>query len=45
MQSSLSLWRQEAPFQPWSKVESTVTTSTKDIQAALGGFTGYAIEY
>jgi hypothetical protein len=45
MLSSLSLWRQEAPFQPWFKLSSSVTASTKEINAQLGGFTGYAIEY
>lgn len=43
--SSLSFWRQEAPFQPWSKVPSTVVQTTKDVNAQLGGFTGYAIEF
>jgi hypothetical protein len=43
--SSLSFWRQEAPFQPWSKVPSTVVQTTKDVNASIGGFTGYAIEF
>jgi hypothetical protein len=43
--SSLSFWRQEAPFQPWSKVPSTVVQTTKDVNAQIGGFTGYAIEF
>lgn len=42
---SLSFWRQEGPFQPWSKVPSTVVQTTKDVNAQLGGFTGYAIEF
>ena len=45
MLSSLALWRQEGPFQPWFKVTSSVTASVKEIDAQLGGFTGYAIEY
>ena len=45
LQSSLSLWRQEAPFKPWFKISSTVLAATKDVEAPLGGFTGYAIEY
>lgn len=43
--TALSFWRQEAPFQPWSKVASTVVQTTKDVNAQLGGFTGYAIEF
>jgi hypothetical protein len=43
MQSSLSVWRQESPFQPWTKVSSTVTPSVKDVDTQLGGFTGYAL--
>lgn len=42
---ALSFWRQESPFQPWSKVTSTVVQTTKDVNARLGGFTGYAIEF
>ena len=42
---SLSFWRQEGPFQPWNKVPSTVVQTTKDVNAQLGGFTGYAIEF
>lgn len=43
MQSSLSVWRQEAPFQPWFKVSSTVAASVKEVNSQLGGFTGYAL--
>ena len=43
--SNLSFWRQESPFQPWSKVPSSVMISEKAVSAPLGGFTGYAIEY
>jgi len=43
--SSLSFWRQEAPFQPWIRIPSTVTQATKDVNAPIGGFTGYAIEF
>jgi hypothetical protein len=45
MLSSLSMWRQEGPFQSWFKVTSSVSTSVKDIEAQLGGFSGYAIMY
>jgi hypothetical protein len=43
MQASLSLWRQESPFQPWFRVASTVTANVKEVNAQLGGFTGYAL--
>ena len=43
--ASLSFWRQESPFQPWSKVMSTVQQNVKQVNASLGGFTGYALEY
>jgi hypothetical protein len=43
MLSSLALWRQEGPFQPWFKLTSSVTPSVKEIDAQLGGFTGYAL--
>lgn len=42
---NLRIWRQEAPFQNWFKVPSTVTKSTREVDAQLGGFTGYAIEF
>ena len=45
MVSSLSFWRQESPFQSWFKLTSTVTASVKEVNAALTGFTGYAIMY
>lgn len=41
----LSFWRQEAPFQPWYKLSSVVNATTKEVNAQLGGFTGYAVEY
>lgn len=43
MQASLSVWRQESPFQPWYKVPSTVAASVKEVNSQLGGFTGYAL--
>jgi hypothetical protein len=45
MVSSLSFWRQESPFQPWIKLTSSVTASTKEVNAQLTGFTGYALMY
>jgi len=45
MMTSLSMWRQEGPFQPWFKVTSTVVTSVKEVDSALPGFSGYAMMY
>ena len=39
----LSFWRQESPFQQWHKVSSTLVASVKEVNAQLGGFTGYAL--
>jgi len=40
----LSVWRQETPTSPWILVPST-TTGSFDVEADIGGFTGYAIAY
>lgn len=45
IQASLSVWRQEAPFQPWHKVSSTMVPTVKEVDAPLGGFTGYALMF
>lgn len=45
MLASLSVWRQERPFQSWFKVASTVATSVKEVDTQLSGFTGYALMY
>jgi hypothetical protein len=45
IEQSLSIWRQEAPFQPWFKLSSVVVKDFKEVNAKLTGFTGYAIEY
>jgi hypothetical protein len=41
----LSIWRQEAIGQPWVKVASAVVKSSKEVDADLSGFTGYALAY
>jgi hypothetical protein len=43
IQASLSVWRQESPFQQWHKVPSTMLPTVKEVDAQLGGFTGYAL--
>lgn len=42
---ALSFWRQEAPFQPWHKLSSTLESTTKEVDAQLDGFTGYALMF
>ena len=45
IQQQLSVWRQEAMGAPWFKVSSVVVKSNKEVDANLGGFTGYALAY
>ena len=45
IQNQLSIWRQETPLAPWFKVPSTVVKSSKEIDADITGFTGYAAAY
>lgn len=45
IEQQLSIWRQETPLSPWIKVSSLVVKDNKEIEAQLGGFTGYAIAY
>lgn len=42
---SFSIWRQEQTSQPWFRVASFVAQDTKEVDAHLGGFTGYALAY
>jgi hypothetical protein len=45
IEQQLSIWRQETPVSPWLKVSSLVVKDNKEIDATLGGFTGYAVAY
>lgn len=45
IEQQLSIWRQETPLSPWLKVSSLVVKDNKEIDASLGGFTGYAVAY
>ena len=45
IQNQLSIWRQESPLAPWIKVSSSVVKSSKEIDADISGFTGYAAAY
>ena len=43
--TQLSIWRQEAPGQPWFKLASAVVKDSRKVEAFLAGFTGYALAY
>ncbi len=45
IQQQLSVWRQESVSAPWFKVSSVVVKNNKEIDANIGGFTGYAAAY
>ena len=45
IKGQLSLWRQETPTAPWIKLSSLVVKENEEIDALLGGFTGYAVAY
>lgn len=41
----LSIWRQEAPGQPWFRMASIVEFDLDEVEADLFGFSGYAIAF
>ena len=41
----LGIWRQEAPGLPWFRLSSVVVRDSREVEAFLSGFTGYAVEY
>ena len=45
IEQQLSLWRQETATSPWIKLSSLVVKENSEIDAQLGGFTGYAVAY
>jgi hypothetical protein len=45
IEQQLSLWRQETATSPWIKLSSLVVKENSEIDALLGGFTGYAVAY
>jgi hypothetical protein len=45
IQQQLSIWRQETPLTPWVKLSSVVVKNNKELDADIGGFTGYAAAY
>ncbi len=45
IQQQLSIWRRESVIAPWFKVSSVIVKNNKEIDANIGGFTGYALAY
>lgn len=45
LQAHLGIWRQEVPGTPFERLESLVSTSSKDVRADLPGFSRYAVSY
>jgi hypothetical protein len=41
----LSIWRQEAVGLPWIKTASVTVKESREVDADLSGFTGYALSY
>jgi hypothetical protein len=42
---SLAIWKQEHAGEPWSRLPSTVDTRAQDVEAAIPGFTRFAVAY
>lgn len=45
LEKRLSIFRQESPTEPWTKISSTVARELDEVQANIGGFTNYVIAY
>ena len=45
IQQKLSIWRQEAIGLPWIKTASVTVKESREVDADLSGFTGYALSY
>lgn len=45
VESRLAIWRQEAIGLPWFKISSVVVKDSREVDADLSGFTGYALSY
>jgi hypothetical protein len=43
--AQLGIWRQENVAENWFRLSSAVTKGTKQVEAQLAGFTGYALAY
>ena len=42
---TIAIWRKESVTEPWLSVPSTLLSGAFEVQAKLGGFTGYAAAY
>jgi hypothetical protein len=42
---ALCIWSKESALDPWLRLSSTVERGAKQVQANIGGFTGYAMAY
>ena len=45
IQRRLAIWRQEAVGLPWLKMASVSVKESREVEAFLSGFTGYALSY
>lgn len=44
-ESRLAIWRRETIAEPWVRLSSVLSVSTDEVEAAITGFTNYAIAY
>ena len=42
---TLDIWRKESAAEPWQALVSKVETGAHEVEAEIGGFTGYAIAW
>jgi hypothetical protein len=42
---AITVWRRESPAEPWTRVASRVEVGAHEVEAEIGGFTGYAIAW
>lgn len=45
LETHLGIWRQATPGTPFERLPSLVSTSSRDVRAALPGFSRYAVSY
>ncbi|HEU4631540.1 MAG TPA: hypothetical protein VFS08_17430 [Gemmatimonadaceae bacterium] len=43
--TALALWRRESSTEPWERLVSEVEVGVHEVEAEIGGFTGYAIAW
>jgi hypothetical protein len=42
---ALKIWRRESALDPWLPLSSVIVVELNEVQASIGGFTGYALAY